>query len=135
MKIKEIISETIKQGEVYGWIDANGKEYEITDKTGDHEGVLELLVQKKIFPDSHDLINSAMKNGWIRIGAADDGYLFVQMDPKIVTKKALIYLFRIMTKFQSSSISIDFEEAGVVPHGKAFSNHRTAISYIRKMTR
>lgn len=84
------------------------------------------------FNDIDDLVNYALKLGWIRIGAEDHEYVFVQMIPKKISKRALSYLLRIMIKFRPEHVAVDFDYGEGT--GRMFPTYRAAIQYIRAAT-
>lgn len=150
MKITEIISETIGEGKVYGWIDPYGQEFQ-TDATNDrahHNAVLQHLKSRGIPGTEHwaepldpmdhypgkeeiDYITQALADGWIRIGAMDREFVFAQFSLK-VEKRPLNYLLRIILKFKPSHITIDLmSEDGHKFEGADFNNPQKAIAWIR----
>ena len=153
MKINEIISETIQQGQVYGWIDPHGQEFN-TDGANDrahHNQVLIFLKQRGIpgtenwtnirpamydkldaNPEQIDYISQALADGWIRLGARDHEFVFAQLRNDVASRP-LNYLLHIIKQFKPPSITIDMmEEDGRRRYTQGlFDSPRKAISWIR----
>ncbi len=143
MKINEIMLETVAQGEVYGWIDAAGKEHSIyllPRKTGTtHADVIEYLISQETLDwdiplDYAALTNGALERGWIRVGAMDHEYVFAQLIPEKVSKKAMTYLFRIMVTFKPGHIALDLSYVRGNGPGEQFDDYRKAIQFLRANT-
>ena len=148
MKLIEIITETISEGKVYGWIDPHGQEFQ-TDPTSDrshHNAVLQHLKARGIPGTEHwddrqsavsglnDYMSQALADGWIRIGAMDHSFVFAQFSPK-VERRPLNYLLRIILKFKPPTITLDLmDDDGRKFQGVDFTSPRKAIAWIRSET-
>lgn len=152
MKIKEIITETIAEGSVYGWIDPHGQEFQTEETTNlrHHNNVLKFLKSRGILGTEHwddvrrmypgtssdeiDYISQALRDGWVRIGAIDHEFVFAQFSHKIANRP-LNYLLRIILKFKPQNTVIDLmDDDGRPWNSKDFTNPRQAIAWIRKET-
>lgn len=155
MRINEIIVETISDGQVYGWIDPHGQEYQTdTYDARHHNDILKYLVSTNTPGTEHwkhdappeyifrggpeyDYISQALSDGWIRIGAVDHEYVFAQLIPG-VKRRPLNYLLRIILKFKPPITTIDIMTKDGRAQGRAmskeFDNPRQAIAWIRNET-
>ncbi len=151
MKINEIITETISEGRVYGWIDPHGQEFQ-TDDSNDrahHNLVLDDLKRRGIPGTEHwtnsedqednenvdyDIVSQAIADGWIRIGAIDHELVFAQFSPKIKSRP-LSYLLHIIKKFRPRQITLDLmNDEGQRYESADFKSPRKAIAWIRRET-
>ena len=147
MKIIEIITETISEGRVYGWISPTGEEFQ-TEETNDmrfHNNVLVNLKAKGVAGTEHwdnrqggigdnvDYISQAIEDGWIRIGAIDHSWVFAQFSHKVATRP-LNYLLRIIFKFRPNLITIDLMVGNGDYNSMEFDSSRKAIARIKRET-
>lgn len=139
MKINEIISETIEQGKVYGWIDPHGQEFQTDgDSKRHHINVLVDLKSRGIAGTEHwndnSYMSQALADGWIRIGAEDNNYVFAQLSQE-VANRPLNYLLRIILKFKPKDVTIDImDNNGERWLSDNFDSYRRAIAWIKTET-